>query len=217
MNIRRQLFSALLLMLPLAAFAVPYAPGAASDASIVAGRDYIELAAPLPVSTGNKMEVREFFFYGCSHCFDLEPAVNGWLKRKPADVALVRTPAVFNAKWEVLARAYYVAEELKMVEKIHAPLYSAIHVKHEKFDGQEALGKFFVRMGATQEQFDIAWRSTKVNLSVKNAAALSRKYMIQGTPTLTVNGKYVVPAAGERTFAIVDFLLGKERVARAGK
>lgn len=216
MDIRRQL-SALLLMLPLAAFAVPYAPGAASDASIVPGRDYIELAAPLPVSTGHKMEVREFFFYGCSHCFDLEPAVNGWLKRKPADVALVRTPAVFNAKWEVLARAYYVAEELKMVEKIHAPLYSAIHVKHEKFDSQEALGKFFVRMGATQEQFDIAWRSTKVNLSVKNAEALSRKYMVQGTPTLTVNGKYVVPAAGERTFAIVDFLLGKERVARAGK
>lgn len=216
MNIRRQL-SALLLMLPLAAFAVPYAPGAASDASIVAGRDYIELAAPLPVSTGNKLEVREFFFYGCSHCFDLEPAVSGWLKRKPADVALVRTPAVFNAKWEVLARAYYVADELQMLDKIHAPLYSAIHIKNEKFDSQEALGKFFVRMGATQAQFDAAWNSTRVNLSVKNAEALARKYMIQGTPTLTVNGKYVVPAAGERTFAIVDFLLGKERGARAGK
>ena len=216
MNIRRQL-SALLLMLPLAAFAVPYAPGAASDASIVAGRDYIELAAPLPVSTGNKLEVREFFFYGCSHCFDLEPAVNGWLKRKPADVALVRTPAVFNAKWEVLARAYYVADELQMLEKIHAPIYSAIHIKNEKLDSQEALGKFFVRMGATQAQFDAAWNSTRVNLSVKNAEALARKYMIQRTPTLTVNGKYVVPAAGERTFAIVDFLLGKERVARAGK
>ena len=216
MNIRRQL-SALLLMLPLAAFAVPYAPGAASDASIVAGRDYIELAAPLPVSTGNKLEVREFFFYGCSHCFDLEPAVNGWLKRKPADVALVRTPAVFNAKWEVLARAYYVADELQMLDKIHAPIYSAIHIKNEKLDSQEALGKFFVRMGATQAQFDAAWNSTRVNLSVKNAEVLARKYMIQGTPTLTVNGKYVVPAAGERTFAIVDFLLGKERVARAGK
>lgn len=216
MNLRRRI-SALLLLLPIAAFAVPYAPGAANDASILPGRDYTELAAPLPVSTGNRIEVREFFFYGCPHCFDLEPAINGWLKRKPADVELVRTPAVLNPRWEVLGRAFYVADELKMLEKIHTPLYNAIHVKNEKLDSKEALGKFFVRMGATQAQFDATWDSFAVNTKVKNADALARKYMVQGTPTLTVNGKYVVPAAGERTFAIVDFLVGKERAARSKK
>lgn len=217
MNLRRRI-SALLLLLPIAAMAVPYAPGAVSDASIVAGRDYIELAAPLPVSTGNKMEVREFFYYGCSHCFDLEPAVTGWLKRKPADVELVRTPAVLNAKWELLGRAFFVAEELKILGRIHTPFYNAIHIANQKMDSKEAVGKFFVQVGgASQAQFDAAWDSFSVNTKLKNADALARKYMVQGTPTLTVNGKYVVPAAGDRTFAIVDFLLGKERAARTKK
>lgn len=214
MNLRRQIV-ALLLLLPAAVFAVPYA-APQSDGSIVAGRDYIVLQTPVPVSTGNALEVREFFFYGCSHCYELEPAVNAWLKRKPADVALVRTPAVLSAKWHTLGRAFYVAEEMKMLDKVHASLYTAIHVGRERLDSQESIGKFFVRMGATQAQFDAAWNSFGVNTKLKNADALARKYMVQGTPTLTVNGRYVVPAAGEKTFAIVDFLLAKER-ARVGK
>lgn len=216
MNLRRQIV-ALLCLLPVAALAVPFAPGATPAGGFVAGKDYIELAAPLPTSTGSKLEVREFFFYGCSHCFDLEPAVEAWLKRKSADTEFVRTPAVLSPRWELLGRAFYVAEELKMLEKVHSPLYNALHVRGERLESKEAIGKFFVRMGAQQQQFDAAWDSTRVNLAVKNASALARKYMIQGTPTLAVNGKYVVPSAGEKTFAVVEYLLGKERAARAGK
>lgn len=216
MNIRRQ-FLALLCLLPVAALAVPYAPAPASSAGFAAGRDYIELAAPLPTSTGSQLEVREFFYYGCSHCFDLEPAVTAWLKRKSADTTFVRTPAVLNPRWETLGRAFYVAEELKVLEQVHAPLYHALHIKRERLDSQQALRTFFAGYGVQAAQFDAAWNSSRVSVSVKNASALAKKYMIQGTPTLTVNGKYVVPSNGDRTFAVVEFLLGKERAARAGK
>lgn len=212
LNLHRQIaMFTLLLALPLAAFAVPYAPSAANAADFLPERDYTVLATPLPTSTGNKIEVREFFYYGCSHCFDLEGPIRNWLKRKTADIEFVRTPAILNPAWETLGRAFYVAEELKVLEKIHAALYNAIHLNREKFSDQAAVGKFFVRMGVPQADFDAAWNSFSVNTKVKNAEALARKYMIQGTPTLTVNGRYLVPAAGDRTFAIVEFLADKER------
>lgn len=216
MNLRRQII-ALLCLLPVAALAVPFAPAPTNASGFQPGKDYIELAAPLPTSTGNQLEVREFFFYGCSHCFDLEPAVTAWLKRKSADTAFVRTPAVLNPRWETLGRAFYVAEELKVLEKIHAPLYNALHVKRERLDSQESLREFFAGFGVPATQFDAAWNSSRVNISVKNASALAKKYMIQGTPTLAVNGKYLVPSSGDRTFAVVEFLLARERAARAGK
>ncbi len=217
LNLRRPITALLLLLLPLTAFAVPYAPSAANAADFLPERDYTVLATPLPTSTGNKIEVREFFFYGCSHCFDLEIPVRNWLKRKTADIEFVRTPAVLSPTWEPLGRAFYVAEELKVLEKIHAPLYNAIHLNRERFPDQASIAKFFVRMGIPQAQFDAAWDSFAVNTKVKNAEALARKYKIGGTPTLTVNGRYLVPAAGDRTFAIVEFLADKERAARPRK
>lgn len=215
MNLRRHLV-ALLLLLPVAALALPYAPGPANDNAFLPGRDYTVLQVPVPVATGDKLEVREFFYYGCPHCFDMEGSVTTWLKTKAADVAFVRTPAMLNPRWETLGRAFFVAEELNMVEKIHGPLYSAIHVSNQRFESKEAVGKFFVRMGAVQTQFDAAWDSFSVNTKVRNADALARKYLIQGTPTLTVAGKYVVPA-GARAFATVNYLLGVERAARLRK
>lgn len=216
MNLRRHL-TALLLLLPLSAMAIPYADTAQNAQDILPERDYKVLSTPLPTSTGDKIEVREFFWYACSHCFDLERAVNAWLTYKAKDVEFVRTPAILNPRWEVLGRAYYVAEELKVGEKLHAPIYNAIHVGGQQLTDQAAVGKLFVRNGVSKEKFDAAWNSFAVSTKVKNAEALARKYMISGTPTLTVAGKYVVPAAGERTFAIVDFLVNKERAARTKK
>lgn len=214
MNLRRQL-SALLLLLPVAALALPYAPTAQNDAAFLSGRDYSELQTPVPVASGDKIEVREFFYYGCPHCADLEPRVEAWLKKKAADTEFIRTPAMLNPRWEPLGRAYYVAEELKMVDKVHGPLFAA-NIGRQKMESQEAIGQFFVRLGADKAKFDATWSSFAVNTKVKNADALARKYMVQGTPTLTVAGKYIVPA-GARAFDTVDYLVGLERAARARK
>lgn len=215
MNLRRQITS-LLLLLPVMAFALPYAPTAENDTSFLPGRDYTVLPVPVPVSTGEKLEVREFFYYGCPHCYALEPDIAKWLKIKPADAAFVRTPAVLNPKWEMLGRAFYVADELKMLDKAHEAIYSAIHVGGQKLDSKESIADLFTRIGADEAKFNAAWGSFGVTTKIRNADALARKYMIQGTPTLTVAGKYVVPS-GPKAFAIVDYLLGVERTVRARK
>lgn len=218
MTLRRYLVS-LLLLLPLSAFAIPYAPTVENAKDILPGRDYIVLATPLPTSTGNQIEVREFFWYGCPHCFELEHIVVAWLQKKPQDVEFVRTPAVINPVWEIDGRAYFVAEELKVLDKTHAALYNAIHEGGNDAlrNNKDEIGRFFAKFGVQQAQFNATWDSFSVNTKIANASQLARKYQISGTPTLTVAGKYVIPAAGDRTFAIVDFLLKKERAARGGK
>lgn len=217
MNLRRQLFS-LLLLLPVAALAVPYAPEAENANDILPGREYTVLPAALPTSTGNKIEVREFFYYGCSHCFALEPFVEKWLKTKPADVELVRTPAMLNPAWGNLGRAYYTAEELQVLEKTHAATYNALHVAGQRLYEKADIEKFYERVaGVPADKFSATWDSFAVTTKIRNADALARKYQVSGTPTLTVAGKYVVPAAGARTFAIVDFLVNKERIALGRK
>ncbi len=217
MNLRRQLLS-LLFLLPVVALAVPYAPEAASSKEILPGRDYITLGTPLPTTTGNKIEVREFFFYGCSHCFALEPFVETWLRSKPADVELVRTPTMLNPSWAPLGRAYYVAEDLQVLAKTHAALYNAIHVSGEKMTAQGDIAKLFQKVaGVPVEKFNTTWDSFTVTTKMRNADALARKYQVSGTPTITVGGKYLVPAAGGRTFEIVDFLVNKERTALGRK
>lgn len=214
MNIRRFLLSALL-VLPALAVAVPFAPGAGAPGDFVEGRDYKVLPAPLPTSTGDRIEVREFFFYGCSHCYSLERPLKAWLAKKPQDVEFVATPAVLSAKWEPLARAYYVAEDLKVLDKTHAAIYNAIHVGNRKLFEKPAIVAFLAETGVPRDKVEQAWASFSVNTKVRNADALSRKYMIQGTPTLAVAGKYIVPSNGERTFAVVDWLVMQERAARA--
>lgn len=214
MTARRFLLS-LFFALPVFAAAVPFAPGAGAPGDFVPGRDYTTLSAPLPTSTGDRMEVREFFFYGCSHCFNLERPLHKWLQTKPQDVEFVPTPAVLNPKWEPLARAYYVAEELKVLDKTHAALYSAIHNGNQKLFDKGPIVSFYEKIGVPRADVEAAWGSFSVNTKVRNADVLARKYMIQGTPTLAVAGKYLVPSNGDRTFAVVDYLLAQERAARA--
>jgi len=171
----------------------------------------------VPVAVpADKLEVREFFYYGCPHCYDLETSVNAWLRTKQADTVFIRTPAVLNPRWELMGRAFYVAEELKMLEKMHTTIYTSLHVGGQKLDSKERVIDLFVRMGADKAKTEAAWDSFGVTTKVRSADALARKYMVQGTPTLTVAGKYVVPA-GQRAFATIDYLLGVERAARAKK
>lgn len=216
MNTRRFLLS-LLIVLPALSVGVPFAPGAGAPGDFVLGRDYTRLSSPQPTVTGDRIEVREFFFYGCSHCYNLEPYIHRWLKTKPQDVEFVPTPAVLNPKWEPLGRAYYVAEELGVLDKTHAALYGAIHNANQKLFEKAPVIAFYEKIGVPRAKVEAAWDSFSVTTKIRNADALGRKYMIQGTPTLIVAGKYLVPSSGERTFAVVDYLVGQERAARSGK
>ena len=99
-------------------------------ANFVAGQDYQVVAKPVKVEKPGKIEVREFFWYGCGHCFTLEPHMQDWLKKLPKDIRFVRTPAAMNPLWEQAARAYYVSEALGVRQKAHLQLFHDIHDKH---------------------------------------------------------------------------------------
>ena len=122
--------------------------GSTMAANFVAGKDYSVVANPGKVDVPGKIEVREFFWYGCGHCFTLEPYMQTWLRQLPKDVNFVRTPAAMNPVWEMNARGYYVSEALGVRKKTHLPLFHAIHDKGQQIFDQQSQAKFFVKYGA---------------------------------------------------------------------
>ena len=178
------------------------------------GVEYQRIKPAQPTVTGDKVEVRELFWYGCSHCFTLEPYMEQWLKNKPDYVEFVRTPAVFGQRWVVHARAYFTAEALGVVERIHEPLFAAIHKKKQRMDTAESLEQFFAGHGVAPEDFRKAFRSFAVEGKIKQAEALGRKYGVTGVPAVIVAGKYRTdgPMAGDyaNLIRIIEFLAQKE-------
>jgi len=161
-----------------------------------------------------KSEVVELFWYGCSHCFDFEPNLHKWLKAKPKNVNFVRIPAVFNKRWELHARAYYTAEVLGVLDKIHQPLFDAMHLKKQKMATSGELAAFFVKHGVSKETFMETFNSFSVDSKVRRATDLTKRYGIDGVPTLVVNGKYrstgSLAGGRENMLKVVDHLIKQE-------
>jgi len=126
-----------------------------------ANENYTLLAKPGKVEKPGMIEVREFFWYGCGHCYNLEPHVKTWLKSKPADVNFVRTPAALNPVWEQNARGYYTAEMMGVLEQSHDALFQAIHVGKQKMFDQASLSRFYSGFGADPKKFDGLFNSLR--------------------------------------------------------
>jgi thiol:disulfide interchange protein DsbA len=160
---------------------------------------YEPLTPAQPVQNPDKIEVIEFFWYGCPHCYHLEPAIAAWLKTKPANVQFIRQPAVFSEAWGKHAKAFFTAEALGIGEKVHADFFDAIQNKKEKLQTEEELQKFFAEHGVKEEDFRNAYNSFAVYTKVRQAEDMSQRYGITGVPTLIVNGKYRVNAQSAKT------------------
>ena len=201
----------------LASLFVMVLPGSALAKEYQEGKEYVLLTTPQPTSTGDKIEVVELFWYGCPHCFDLEPDVQAWLKHKPEDVELVRMPAVLGQRWELLAQAYYTAELLGITDRIHPALFAAIHEKNMKIDDEASLQAFFVDQGVSAEDFKKTFNSFAVAVKMNNSRQMTRRYKISGVPTIIVNGKYSTGArqagSNQALFEVVDYLVEQERAA----
>ncbi|WP_455203745.1 thiol:disulfide interchange protein DsbA/DsbL [Kaarinaea lacus] len=167
-----------------------------------------------PTSTGDKIEVVEMFWYGCPHCNNLEPHVERWLKRKPANAEFVRIPAVFRPQWELHARAFYTAEVLNVLEKTHTAMFAAIHNQKRNLNSEKELMEFFAQQGVSNEDFKRVFKSFAVEAKVRRAKDLSQRYGIPGVPALIVNGKYRTGAqlagGNANIFKVVNFLVDKE-------
>ena len=218
MQTLRTLFTGLLAggMLALAGTAA-----AATPTSFEAGTSYVPVspAQPTGVKPG-QIEVIEFFWYGCPHCFALEPYLEAWLQHKPANVVFKRIPANFPGaeKWPIDAQAYFTAAALGLEPRIHEPLFNAIHLQNriDLVYSQDALQKFFAGYGVNKAQFDATWNSFAVNFKMQQALQIQNNYNITGVPTLIVDGKWMTGAGYlpvSQIMACVDFLVQKEQAA----
>jgi len=181
------------------------------------GTEYVRLATPQPTSDPERIEVVELFWYGCPHCYHLEPLVNQWLADKPDDVVFVQLPAIVGPRWELLAKAYFTAQTLGVLEKTHPALFAALHEKNQKINDEAALQDFFLTQGVSAKDFKEAFNSFAVAFKVNNAKLMTRRYAISGVPTFIVNGKFStsgkLAGGNEEIFGVVDYLVAEERNA----
>jgi thiol:disulfide interchange protein DsbA len=199
----------------------------AASAQVVAGRDYQVLKRPQPTETGNKVEVLEFFWYGCPHCNTLQPSLHAWLKRKPADVEFRRMPALFQDSWAPLTRVYYTLEAMGLVEKLHLDVFSAIHEKKVRLQDPKVLLDWVAAKGVDRQKFSDTHSSFSVQSRTQRAMEVTRAYDIPGTPAIVIDGRYLTAPSmivkGDNTidydryFKVVDEVIAMARKNKAAK
>ncbi len=197
------------------ALALIFAAGLA-QAQPKAGVEYRELSAAQPTDTAGKIEVIEFFWYGCPHCYNFEPVLAPWVGKMPKDAQFRRIPAIFNDEWAQGARAYYALEAIGEIPRLHKPLFDAVHTGSRlKVANEAALGEWLGKQGVDMKKFAAAYRSFSVEGKVKRAAQLTLAYKIEGVPSMVVNGKYVVITDNIKSFehllATADYLIAQSR------
>jgi len=179
--------------------------------------DY-RVIAPQPVQSPEGIEVIDFFWYGCPYCNSLQPALERWISRKPADVTVRRIPAVLRETWIPHARIYYTLEELGEVERLHQQVYHGYHVEELSMSRPEVMSEWAVRNGIARERWDTAYQSAAVQRKLEQAAQLTRAYGVTGTPSLVVDGRYLTSGNMSETLdgliPILDGLIKRVRATR---
>jgi thiol:disulfide interchange protein DsbA len=137
-----------------------------------------------------RVQVIDFFWYGCPYCNLFEPQLETWLLSKPENVDFMRIPAVIRPRWSNLARAFYTAEALGVPGPLHTQLFAAIHKEHKDLDDMDELAGIFTVQGIDRARFEKTFYSDEVNLKVQEAAILTRRYGIDSVPAIVVNGRY---------------------------
>jgi thiol:disulfide interchange protein DsbA len=185
--------TAIALRASLALLAFACATVSAPAQEIARSRQNIEyrLIAEQPVEIGDRIEVIDFFWYGCPFCNELQPALEAWLKRKPADVFLRRIPAILNDSWKPHARIYYTLERLNEAARLHLQVYHSYHVELLHMSKPDVMAEWAVRHGIDRQRWLDAYYSRDVDEKVERAKKLTRAYTVAGTPTLVVDGRYL--------------------------
>ena len=155
------------------------------------GKDYTLLSPAQPTSS-KKIEVLEFFFYGCSHCYHLHTPLSAWEKTMPNDVELIFVPTMFRDSMEPMARTLYALETAGQRTLAHEALYRALNVDNVDLNDEAKITDFVVKQGVDRAKFTAAYNSFAIQSKVARAKQMVRSYNIEGTPTLIVDGKYVI-------------------------
>jgi thiol:disulfide interchange protein DsbA len=183
---------------------------------------YATLNPPQPTEGGGKVEVMEFFWYGCPHCYRLEPAINTWLRNAPKDVTFKRVPAVPSESWAEMARIFYTLEAMGLLDKYHDKVFDAIHKDNLNLGNKKIRDQWLAKNGIDVAKYTDMAKSFTVETKVQRARQLTAAYKVDSVPRLVVNGKYFTSAelagGADRIFPVVDQLVAmarKEKTASA--
>ncbi|MEW6119037.1 MAG: thiol:disulfide interchange protein DsbA/DsbL [Pseudomonadota bacterium] len=193
---------------------------AAPDAAFE-GHDYTVVKPPHSVATGKKIEVLEFFWYRCPHCFQLEPGLEKWLKKLPKDAQIRRVPAVFRPDWMPGAKLYYALEQMGLLGRLHNKVFNAYHIENLDLNNPAVLGDWIAKQGVDRKKFEGIYNSFSTQSKSMQGAQLATAYAISGVPAFIIDGKYAtsvsMTGSEARLFEVLDQLIAKARAERAGK
>jgi thiol:disulfide interchange protein DsbA len=181
----------------------------------LAGRDFRILQKQQATEANGKIEVIEFFWYGCNHCFEFEPTLESWIKNAPKDVVVRRVPVAFRDDLVPHQRMFYTLEALGKVETHHQRFFNALHVERKRILTAGELADWAAANGIDRDAFNKAYSSFSVQTKATRARQMAEAYQIDGVPTLAVNGRFVTGAAmagsHPRALQVVDFLISEAR------
>jgi len=186
------------------------------------GENFVSYNLPRATESRDRIEITEFFWYGCSHCFHMEPELQAWLKKTPKDVVFRRVPAVFPGRdgspgqWASGAALYYTLDAMGLGEKLHADMFKAIHNERADLLSDKGMIAWLGKKGVDTKAFSSTYQSFAVRSKVLQAMQATQAHGLDGVPALIVDGRYRA-INGADTFAVVDALIDKARKDRAKK
>jgi thiol:disulfide interchange protein DsbA len=206
-----------LLGLVLTFAAMLLAPASAS-AELVEGKNYERIRNPQPTESGNKIEVIEFFSYGCPHCAELEPYLDQWLAKLPPDVAFRRVPVVFQDRWAPLAKLYYTLDALGEERKLSPDVFKAIHGQGMAMWNDKTMLDWAASKGLDRKKVEDIFNSFAINGKMSRARQQAQQFNVQSVPTVVVDGKFITGSEKVGTHAqlppAIEELVNKARTER---
>ena len=189
-----------------------------AQAQPASGREYQELSPPRPVSSGERVEVIEFFYYGCPVCYESQPHIARWLMRAGTGIVMLRVPAAFTESSESFARTFYTLGAMNHIARLHWPLYDNHHFDGKQLNEERNVVEWVSGNGVDGERFKQLWHSDEVKAQVEVAKKALQTYDVKGVPTFVIDGKYVTSArmAGSvpSMMRVVEFLVQRAAAER---
>ena len=194
------------------------APALAQGGAPIEGQHFVRLSTPVPVSLpgpDKKIEVIEFFWYGCPACYAFEPAIDAWSRRLPPDVAFRQVHVGYSPQVQMHQKLFFALEEMGQLATMNKRVFAAIHQQNRRLTSESEIMTFVTSSGLDGAKFADAFKSFGVNTKINRAKQLTAAYKIDGVPALGINGRFYtsgsLAGSNERSLAVADFLIQRSR------
>jgi thiol:disulfide interchange protein DsbA len=185
------------------------------------GKEFDKTAQAMPTDTPNKIEVTEIFWYGCIHCYHMDPILNAWVKKLPSDVVFKRVPGLPQPAWAPMAKAFYAMDDLKLSDKLHSALFDAIHKEKilNPTDEVATIDWMTKKSGLDKKKIEDAFRSFSMNNKLNRAAQTFRASGATGVPSFIIDGQYITSSTmaggNEQALKTAEYIIGNIRADKA--